>query len=106
MPIYDKLVGPWTVARNETIGFVVTFEFSDRGADHGPLFMMATPVSHANSRQVKLVTLDLAKGRRAPTATGETKVFYECRVRNESDAAVSFDMEFIDFQDLKREAKK
>ena len=100
MPTYYKLTGPWTLAAGATTGFWVSWEnIQGTGPNHGPLVIMADPVSHQKA-EVKLTTFDPTKCRRAPGANGSTEVFYEFKIRNDSAITASYGVELVDFKDL------
>ena len=108
MPSYLKVDGAWmTIAPGQTLGAWISWEnIPGTGPNQGPLFVMADPKSHLTDPkthqggEVKLTTFDLTKCRRAPGAGGSTEVFYELKIRSESQITATFDLEMIDFKDL------
>jgi hypothetical protein len=91
---------PWTLAAGATTGFWVSWEnIEGTGPNHGPLVIMADPVSHQKA-EIKLTTFDPTKCRRAPGPSGSTEVFYEFKIRNGSAITASYAVELVDFKDL------
>jgi hypothetical protein len=74
--------------------------------NRGPVIFMADPKGLGrdpnHTKQVRLITYDLTKCRGAPNDPHGREVFYEFKIRNDSDEAVLFDIEIIGFKDLMR----
>ncbi|HEY2159326.1 MAG TPA: hypothetical protein VGH33_27110 [Isosphaeraceae bacterium] len=109
MPSYLKVDGAWmTIAPGQTIGAWASWEnIPGVGPNQGPLFIMADPKPHqtdpktGQGGEIKLTTFDLTKCRRGGGAgSGSTEVFYEYKIRSESQITATFDLEMIDFKDL------
>jgi hypothetical protein len=88
-----------TIAKGATLHWTWNWQnISGVGPNHGPVFFMADPVSH-QSAEVRLVTLNLAKCRNAPTgpppANPGTEVFYAFDIRNESTIDAQYHIEMV-----------
>ena len=71
------------------------------GPNKGPVIFAADPKGQPRptAREV-LVTYDIAKCRGAPSEPNAPEVFYEFKIRNESNVTVPFRLEIILFSDL------
>ena len=88
-----------TIAKGATLHWTWNWQnIPGVGPNHGPVFFMADPVSH-QAAEVRLVTLNLAKCRNAPTGPGRdhpgTEVFYAFDVRNESSIDALYQIEMV-----------
>lgn len=88
-----------TIAKGATLHWTWNWQnIPNVGPNHGPVFFMADPVSH-QAAEVRLVTLNLAKCRNAPSGPGPanpgTEVFYAFDVRNESSIDVEYHIEMV-----------
>lgn len=68
-------------------------------ADRGPVLFVADPKG-APSQRVVLVTYDIAKCRAGPNERNPSEVFYEFKIRNDSNITVAFRLEIVLFDDL------
>jgi hypothetical protein len=96
MAVYIKQQFGWTIAKGATLGYWYSWEnIPNVGPNHGPVIFTADPKSH-QSGEVKLVTFDIKKCRRAPSGSPpKTEVFYEFSVRSESAIDAAFDLEVV-----------
>jgi hypothetical protein len=96
MPTYTKVDNAsWTIAPGVTLIGTISWEgIPGVGPNKGPLVIMADP-KPGQAGQTKLITFDPEKCRR-----DKGEVFYQFKMRSESDKTCTFDLEIIDFQDL------
>ena len=102
----------FTIAANETQQWLWEWwddaaPGSPSGPNKGPVVFRAVPKGADgggnNATETRLVTFDFAKGRLAqndPRGAGHPKVFYEFKVRNESDVDLPLVLEMLIFDDL------
>jgi hypothetical protein len=88
-----------TIAKGATLHWTWNWQnIPNVGPNHGPVFFMADPDSH-QAAEVRLVTLNLAKCRNAPSGPGPgnpgTEVFYAFDVRNESSIDARYRIEMV-----------
>jgi hypothetical protein len=89
----------FTVGAHSTVIVTVSWQnIPGVGPNHGPVIFTADPHSHL-SDEVKLVTFDTAKCRNRPTGPSPqnpgTEVFYQFKVRNDSNIAAPFSLEMV-----------
>ena len=95
MPSYLKVDGAWmTIKPGATLNGWASWEGTGAGPNQGPLLIMADPKPRQEG-QTKLITFDPEKCRR-----DKGEVFYQFKIRSESDKTTTFDLEIIDFKDL------
>ncbi|MEZ5151740.1 MULTISPECIES: hypothetical protein [Rhodococcus] len=68
-------------------------------ADRGPVLFVADP-KDVPPQRVVLVTYDIAKCRAGPNELYPSEVFYEFKIRNDSNITVAFRLEIVLLDDL------
>ena len=103
MPSYLRIDRGFTIGANQTQFWNWNW-FGEAGPNKGPVIFRAMPKGPGqggnNTVRNVLVTFDPAECRGGPGDPSAPEVFYEFKIRNETNISVPFDLEIILFNDL------